>query len=470
VTQRATRRDGAPSGAQATGTLRTAQILAGKYVVEHALGKGGMGLVVAARHLQLGTRVAVKVLRSQVRDDPEQVSRLLREARSAGSIHSEHVVQILDVGALDSGSPFVVMEYLEGEDLEARFRRIGPLPVDEAVDYVLQACAAVAAAHAIGVIHRDIKPANLFLTTGAGGRPLLKILDFGISKATSTERDEQKLTATGASLGSPVYMSPEQVKGEEADARTDVWGLGTALYELLSAHTPFEANKVGPLYAKILGSPPVPLNVWRRDLPAGLEPVILRCLEKEMGRRFAGAAELAAALAPFATRPVGPSVSALLRLAPPRPPQQSAPPQPSAPQPISEELTFEDSTVVMPHARPQRPRPAIPDQRTVVIPHSFAVTKRERKPPAALLAIVVACVLGALSLTLFLVLRRSPPPEPASSAPPASAAVPEPTAAPSALGATAEPAPEATAAPTASASAPARPTGHRPALPINHTR
>src|SRR5512132_1665322 len=203
------------------------EVLAGKYRVERILGKGGMGVVVAAMHLQLGQRVAIKSLLEDATQ--ETVSRFIREARAAVRLKSEHTARVLDVGDLPDGAPYMVMEYLDGNDLSHLLRSGGALPTADAVLYVLHACEAMAEAHSIGIIHRDLKPANLFLTRGADGAPTIKVLDFGISKLMHEQQgeDEVQLTRTSALLGSPLYMSPEQLRSaREATVQSDIWSLG----------------------------------------------------------------------------------------------------------------------------------------------------------------------------------------------------------------------------------------------------
>src|SRR6478752_9937760 len=186
------------------------QILAGKFRIERVLGQGGMGVVVAATHLQLDERVALKFLLPDALANPEAVERFAREARAAVKIKSEHVARVSDVGTLESGSPYMVMEYLQGEDLASWVRRNGAMPVPDAIEFLLQACEAIAEAHALGIVHRDLKPANLFVTRRVDGSPCIKVLDFGISKLTAAGAD-QGITQTASLLGSPLYMSPEQL-------------------------------------------------------------------------------------------------------------------------------------------------------------------------------------------------------------------------------------------------------------------
>jgi serine/threonine-protein kinase len=278
---------------------REGEILAGKYRVERVLGSGGMGCVLAAQQLDLDRRVALKFLLPEALSKPEIVSRFAREARAAARIHSEHVVRIIDVGTSESTGPYIVMEYLQGEDLAQVLAARGPLPFKQAVDYVLQASEALAEAHALGIIHRDLKPANLFLASRPGGEPVLKVLDFGISKGTVGEGDA-RLTTTTSFVGSPVYMSPEQLNAAHTvDARADIWSLGVVLYELLTHQLPFNAPRLMELVGNILSKTPLPIRLTRPEVPVGLEAAVLRCLEKDPTRRFANVAQLAAAVAPF---------------------------------------------------------------------------------------------------------------------------------------------------------------------------
>jgi serine/threonine-protein kinase len=271
------------------------EVLAGKYRIVRMLGEGGMGIVAEAVHLGLGHRVALKLLKTEL-IRPEHRERFFREAWAAGSLRSEHVVAIKDVDTLPDGTPFLVMEYLEGTDLGAAVQQRGPLPVEAAADHVLQACHAVAEAHVLGIVHRDLKPANLFLTHRPDGTPLVKVLDFGIAKVVGPEL-ARDLTTTSQYMGSPSYMSPEQVRSaKRVDARSDIWALGVILYELSSGTLPFEGETAGDVLVKISTEPP------RRFTPAapGLEAVILRCLQKDPELRYRDVGELAAALAPFA--------------------------------------------------------------------------------------------------------------------------------------------------------------------------
>lgn len=285
--------------------LRAGDILMGKYRVESILGSGGMGVVVAATHLHLQARVALKLLRPRAHSDNFAAARLIREAQAAARIKGEHVARVMDVGLLDSGAPYIVMEYLTGRDLGAELRARGPLGVAEALEHVLQACEALAEAHVAGIVHRDLKPSNLFLTRRPDGSPLVKVLDFGIAKAVDLGEagaagDDGRLTAPNAILGSPNYMSPEQIRSARAvDHRTDVWSLGVILYELLAGRAPFEGSTASARLSAIAADPPLPLAASRPDVPAGLEAAIRRCLEKDVEKRTPSVAAMARELSPF---------------------------------------------------------------------------------------------------------------------------------------------------------------------------
>jgi serine/threonine protein kinase len=278
-------------------------ILAGKYRVDQVLGVGGMGAVVAARHLELDHKVAIKFLLPALLDDADCVARFAREARAAVRITSEHVARVFDVGTLDDGAPYMVMEFLEGEDLSHWLRKRGALPIDQAVDFLLQACVAIADAHSLGIVHRDLKPANLFCIRRNDGQNFIKVLDFGISKLTQggASASSMSVTQTSAVMGSPLYMSPEQVQSaKDVDARTDLWALGVILFELVTGAVPFPGDTFGELAVKIAVRPHGALRSYRPDAPQGLEAIVSRCLEKDRGRRYQSVAELARALLPFA--------------------------------------------------------------------------------------------------------------------------------------------------------------------------
>jgi serine/threonine protein kinase len=278
-------------------------VLAGKFRIERVLGVGGMGMVVSAMHIHLDERVAIKFLLPEALANPEAVARFGREARAAVKIKSEHVARVIDVGALETGAPYMVMELLRGRDLGQQLRETGALPLALAVEYVLQACEALAEAHAMGIVHRDLKPANLFLTMRADGSPCVKVLDFGISKvaAPSGSGSDMGMTRTQSIMGSPLYMSPEQMaSARDVDQRSDVWAIGTVLYELITGRVPFEAETMPQLCTLILHREPPPLRSVRPELPEAIEAVIMRCLRKDRAQRYPNVGALARDLAAFA--------------------------------------------------------------------------------------------------------------------------------------------------------------------------
>lgn len=285
--------------------LAPGDVIAGKYLVESILGEGGMGVVLGARNIKLDEPVAIKVLKPEAASDADAVARFFREARAAVRMKGAHVAKVLDVGTLDDGTPYMLMERLEGADLSTVIERGELMAVETAIDYVLQTCEALAEAHALGIVHRDIKPSNLFLTTGVDGSPCIKVLDFGISKATSAidaTRPDFGLTQTQTVMGSPQYMAPEQMRSSRrVDARTDIWGLGTILHELLTGAPPFVASSMPELFAMILQDPAPHVRAQRGDVPADVDAIVLRCLEKAPDARPATVHQLAGLLAPFAS-------------------------------------------------------------------------------------------------------------------------------------------------------------------------
>ncbi|NUP08917.1 MAG: protein kinase [Polyangiaceae bacterium] len=290
-------------------------VLEGKYRLESVLGEGGMGIVYAARHLELDQLVAVKVVREELTRKEEWIERMLAEARVSARLRSEHVARVLDVGRLESGSPFIVMELLDGEDLSSCLAQNGRVPLGLAVTYLLQACEALAEAHAVGIVHRDVKPDNLFLTTRADGAVIVKVLDFGISKNVSEER-KTALTNPKMVIGSPDYMAPEQMRaGADVDPRSDIWSLGAVMYQLLTGHRPFEADSLPVTCARVLADEPTPPRALVPSLPEDVEQIILKCLEKERDKRFATVADFACALAPHAPPNVAEMAERIVRVA-----------------------------------------------------------------------------------------------------------------------------------------------------------
>ena len=292
--------------APVNGIAVVGEVLAGKYRVDKILGIGGMGMVVAATHLEIDQRVALKFMLPSTHEVPEASARFLREARAAGRLNSEHVCRVIDVGRFDNGAPYIVMEYLQGENLAVRLRRRGPMRVPDGVDLILQAIEGLAEAHAHGIIHRDLKPDNLFLAKRNDGGAIVKVLDFGISKVAVTG----VATGTGDIMGSPAYMAPEQMQSSrDVDQRADVWSLGVVLYQLVTGTLPFHGDSLPLLCMHVVNDAPKPMGAIRGDLPDGFEAAVLRCLCKEPSDRYADVGAMAEALAPFGPKHATTSVS-----------------------------------------------------------------------------------------------------------------------------------------------------------------
>ncbi len=379
--------------------VRAGDVLAGKYEVERVLGSGGMGVVVAAKHVHLGERVAIKFLLPQAIKKPEVVQRFLREGRAAVRIKSEHVARVFDVGTLDDGAPYMVMEFLEGADLSTLLKTKGAVPVELAVEYVLQACEAIGEAHSLKIIHRDLKPANLFVAKRADGSPVVKVIDFGISKVAEAE-GEVEMTKTDVMMGSPVYMAPEQmISARDVDERADVWSLGVILYYLVMGEQPFKGQSVTQLYHAIMEGAPS-MRLTRPDVAPSLDAAVMKCLQRHPKDRWSNVAELANAIAEHA--PVHARVSAdrvsrtlgvtpMVKSTPPPPiPGSITPPAVAATDPRAGSLSQATGASTGPHTDGSWGGTQGPVQR-----------RRSRVPMIAL-GVVAALALGAVGVGMLL--------------------------------------------------------------------
>ena len=402
-----------------------------KYVVERVLGTGGMGTVFEARHARLGSRVAIKVLGASLCEYPELVTRFEREARAAGALSSPHAVKVIDIDVDEASTPYIVMELLAGNDLARILDRDGPQPVDRSVRWLLEACHALAEAHELGIVHRDIKPSNLFLANVAG-RSMVKLLDFGIAKL-ATQKDAS-ITAA-APLGTPQYMSPEQVRcAKDVDARTDIWSLGVSLYELVTGEPPYPHECPSACIAAIAADPVPDPRTTRPDLPEAFVAVLMKALDKNPEARWQSVRELVDALAPFA------GDDDFVRVITPMPSLS----------PLLPATLGDDVSLATPAFAPMPPVAVSPMLALEVPPVSH--TRRAHKPRPAgrpILALAggaalfLAAMVGAPTIT-----KSAPSAEAAASPPPPSTEVVAPTTV-SAPAAPAAPEPVAIAAPAA---------------------
>jgi serine/threonine-protein kinase len=375
-----------------------------------------MGVVVAALQRDLNRLVALKFMHVETSKSTEAVERFLREARAAAALKSEHVGLVFDCGRLPGGAPYMVMEYLEGRDLDKVLKERGPLPIAEAVEYVLQACEAMAEAHARSIVHRDLKPQNLFLTTRPNGRSLVKVLDFGISKSQFATG----MTATDQVMGTVAYMPPEQIRETRSvDARADIWSLGVILYQLLTRSLPFTALERTELMFKIVMDDPVPITTARPGLPAGLVAVIDRCLQKDRDKRFADVAELAHELLPFAPERARAAIALIERVVDGAAPERAA--------------SHDDAVA------PARREPAID---TTLGGAASSIAVSQPRPPTSRASWIIVGVAGVVVVTIIAFVatrddggnpqvpaRSADPPTASTGAPDAGAAASAPDAA-----------------------------------------
>ncbi len=502
-------RSDAPKGPLADGGLSVhpGDVLGGKYRLERLLGEGGMGIVFVGLHVALDERVAIKVLHPKRASDPQILTRFLREAKTGFKLRSEHVVRTLDVDVHSTPGgdlPYIVMELLDGQELGRRIDTSGAVPQAEAIDLVLQACEALASAHALGVVHRDLKPSNLFLVDGPDGKPFLKVLDFGISKVNGVADAEHATTTTGAVLGSPGYMPPEQLRASrDVDARSDIWSLAMVLWEMLVGSPMFAMDTFPEICAKVLHGNLPTLREAGATIPEGLEAVIARALAAEPAIRHPTVLAFAEALAPFLETDATPRLLRIANLS--RPPAERG----SSIPPAAELSTASTATSHPPPAFSSRSITATPVPWGLTEPDPQASPPQEarRRGRGVWIAVGLGAVAGG-ALTIATLGRTGPtegagspavvptssveptpssPPAPAvpasvaspppsssasSAAPPPASATPTPAPRPSASAAPRKehprvrPSPSATAAPppASSASSGTRPANGAPIL------
>jgi serine/threonine-protein kinase len=427
-----------------------------KYRIERLLGEGGMGFVFEATHLQLGHRVALKVLNTAVMSDKEVVERFLREGRALARLSGEHIARVSDVGTLPTSEPYMVMEFLEGRDLAHELSARGPMPLAEVVEYVAQTCEALAEAHVRGIVHRDLKPANLFLTQKLDGEPSIKVLDFGISKFTSQDDenfDSENITVTSSLVGTPKYMSPEQIQdSRNVDSRTDIWGLGTIFYELLTQTRPFAAPSLALVCVKILHEEVPPPSTIKAGITPAVDAVIARCLKKAAGERYQSVGELVEALVTLNPN-VRASATRVTRILAARSKGQAADSSGSLPG-ISQRFIVPPADSSQPILTPSNVRPAENvENATLTAATLFEAPTRKKRLPI----IIAAAAGGVALLSVILVLAFHGSSKAETTPPSATTSAPAMVTATSTTTASIPATTEASASITASASASAKP-------------
>jgi serine/threonine protein kinase len=380
----------------ADGLFEVGDVIAGKYRLEQILGFGGMGVVVAAMHLELEQRVALKFMLPHAMTSPEATERFVREARAAARLRSEHICRVLDVDKLESGVPYIVMELMEGEDLASLLARRGSLPLSEAVDLVLQALAGLAEAHLSHIVHRDLKPANLFIANTRNGSRLVKLLDFGISKSMSGGG----ATKTGDIMGSPSYMAPEQLRSsKDVDQRADLWAIGVILFEAVSGGSPFEADSLPALCVSVLHDAPPSLDTVT-SVPPDFARLVTRCLEKDRGGRFADVGDLAAALAAFGTAEGALTAARITKLMLRTPSQE---PEPTPQDSDREELG--DAAAPPPTAAPVQ-RIGLSSTFSASAAESLLIAGARRPRRVRLFLFATAAAIAGTALAVFILVAR----------------------------------------------------------------
>jgi serine/threonine protein kinase len=331
--------------------------------IEAVLGEGGMGRVYAAHDTNLDRAVAIKVLHERFANDGQMAARFLREARLMARLSSVNTVRVHGIGRDDQGAPFIVMERASGCDLDALVEARGPLPLDEALEYSRQMCVAIAEAHAHGIVHRDIKPRNVLVGAAATGEPLVKVVDFGVAKEDRPAREEGSgLTSMSALLGTPEYMSPEQLRStRDVDHRADIWSLGATLYFMLTGAEPFVAEDLQQLVDRIQHGPTPSVRTLRPDVPPHIDAAIERCFHRDAHGRFRSAGDLAAAL----TISMPGSSGRLPSFETPNTPFEPTAVMPAPPSSEDSATDVIERTLALPFARPEPPPPA--SARTAVV-------------------------------------------------------------------------------------------------------
>ena len=440
----------------------------GSYRVVRKLGVGGMGAVYLAEHTLIGRRAAIKVLLPALSARPDIVDRFFNEARAAGLIADPGIVQIFDFGYHEDGSAYIVMEYLDGETLDVRLRRLGRLPVVDALRIVRQIASSLAAAHGKGIVHRDLKPENIFLVrdgeVAGGERP--KLLDFGIAKLSDDDNASKIKTRAGAIIGTPVYMSPEQCRAAgEVDHRADVYALGCVLYHLMVGRPPFDGESMGDVIAMHLREPAPVASEQVPEVPPDVDQIILCCLAKVAEDRFQSMDELAAAigialpeLAPGGTVPSAPGAT-------PSPHTSGSRHQALGSQPTVDASETVDEEQLTSHERPSRA--AYPTTIGSSSGELHADSRRGRNVRRLATAFAIAAALGAAAAITHRRATATAPSEPPPALTPARVLAPAP-----------EPPPAVTAAPAPAIEPPdagvppaqAAPAPSRPATTIKHPK
>jgi serine/threonine-protein kinase len=368
------------------------ELLGGQFQILQKIGSGGMGSVYKAAQPAMNRMVAVKILHKKLVNRKDLMSRFRREARAMSHLTHPNTVKVLLYGELEDGSLYIVMEYLEGRNLNQVVRKEGPMVVDRAIPILIQVCGALQEAHLQGIVHRDLKPENIFLSTNGGLKDFPKVLDFGLAKVTERELRPGSimLTQEGMVFGTPEFMSPEQAQGKVLDARSDIYSLAVILYEMLTGKLPFDAKSPMEYIQLHVTKPPMPLDerVPGRSFPPGLGAAIGKALEKKAEDRYASAAEFAEALKPFAPHAVK-DLAVMMPLSAEMVIEQAAKGQAAA---------MEADKLQVPSAAPKKeeppPEPAAP--KTELVQNEA----RRKTTPVVLIAVAAACLIAGVLLTI----------------------------------------------------------------------